>query len=115
MRDNKMKTHELKSWPEFFQPMFTGEKRFELRRNDRDYLPGDLLILREWEPREGGKYSGRTLYMLVTYVLSGAGIGCIEPLKGLALGYSILGVREVIPEHQIRPMPPDQIEQRGAA
>jgi hypothetical protein len=92
-----MKTHELKSWPEFFDPVFKGEKTFELRRNDRDYRPGDLLILREWEPREGGKYSGRAFHALVTYVLTGAGIGCVEPLKGLALGYCILGLREVIP------------------
>jgi hypothetical protein len=99
-----MKTHEVKSWPESFGPIFRGETKSDLRRNDRDYQVGDLLILREWEPREGGKYSGRAFYAVVTHVLLGAGIGCIEPLKGLALGYCILSLREVIPEHQIRPV-----------
>jgi hypothetical protein len=53
--------------------------------------------------------------MLVTYVLSGAGVGCIEPLKGLALGYCVLGLREVIPEHQIRPTKPAAGAERDPA
>jgi hypothetical protein len=95
-----MKTHELKSWPEFFADVATGKKNFELRRNDRDYRPGDELVLREWEPgdhpdRATARYTGREHRVIVTYVLTGAGVGCIAPLKGLALGYCILGLENI--------------------
>jgi hypothetical protein len=89
-----MKTHELKSWPEFFADILSGRMRFELRRNDRDYQVGDELVLREWEPRDQN-YSGNVVYMRVTYVLHGAGPGCIAPLKGLAIGYCILGLEPI--------------------
>jgi len=32
--------HRLKPWPEFFEPVLTGEKRFELRRDDRCFQVG---------------------------------------------------------------------------
>lgn len=99
--DAEMKTHELKSWPEFFADILAGKKMFELRRNDRDYRPGDELALREWEPGDHpdkeatAKYTGRSVRMRVTYVLNGAGVGCIAPLKGLAIGYCILGIEHI--------------------
>jgi hypothetical protein len=40
-------THELKCWPEFFKPIQSGEKTFELRRNDRNFHLNDILILKE--------------------------------------------------------------------
>ena len=44
--------HELKTWPEFFQPTLNGIKRFELRRDDRPdgFQVGDELLLKEWDP-----------------------------------------------------------------
>lgn len=58
-------THEVKSWPREFEAMIDGIKNFEVRRNDRDYQPGDVLVLREWVPTEGacgvsGPYRERT-------------------------------------------------------
>ena len=38
------RTHELKSWPRFFNPITNGDRRHELRRNDRNYRVGDLLL-----------------------------------------------------------------------
>lgn len=87
------KTHELKSWPEFFEPVSTGRKSFELRRNDRDFMPGDILVLQEWDPKNKS-YTGRQLRRRVAYVERGAGVGCIEPLKGLAIGFVILGLMD---------------------
>lgn len=64
-----MKTHELKCWPEYFEPVYSGKKRFELRFNDRDYKAGDYLLLREWRPVEEA-YTGRELKVIVTYVMA---------------------------------------------
>lgn len=43
-------THHLKSWPQFFRPIREGNRTHELRRNDRDFAIGDLLILHEFDP-----------------------------------------------------------------
>jgi len=53
-----MNTHSVKSWPEFFGPVISNVKTFELRRADRDYQVGDRLHLREWEPQTES-YTGR--------------------------------------------------------
>jgi len=44
------KTHELKTWPEFFEQTRSGRKKFELRRNDRDFRVEDELLLKEFDP-----------------------------------------------------------------
>lgn len=63
------RTHELKCWPEFFEPVLSGEKTFELRLDDRAFRAGDVLWLREWT--NVGGYSGREVRRTVTYLLSG--------------------------------------------
>lgn len=39
--------HELKVWPEFWEPLRSGEKRFEVRRNDRGFRTGDIVVLQK--------------------------------------------------------------------
>ena len=63
-----MKIHELKSWPQFFTRVISGEKTFELRVNDRDFKLGDFLFLREYDPQTE-QYSGRFQYARITYIL----------------------------------------------
>lgn len=87
------KTHDLKSWPEFFNPILDGTKNFELRKDDRHFMVGDTLRLREWEPNTG-KYTGREVKKLVAYVLEGVGPGAIPPFHGLSRGYSILALSD---------------------
>jgi hypothetical protein len=60
--------HELKTWPEFFEAIISGDKKFEIRVNDRDFNKGDALSLREYNP-ETKEYTGRQTTCLVTYVL----------------------------------------------
>lgn len=77
------KTHELKIFTRWFDDVKSGKKRFELRKADRDYEVGDFLCLREFE---NGKYTGREVTVMITYILKGTGE------YGLAEGYWILGI-----------------------
>jgi hypothetical protein len=95
-----MTEHTLKSWPEFFEPIARGMKAFELRRDDRDYQVGDILVLQEWKPEPPfhakGSYTGRECRRRVTFVLNGLGnVGVVEPIKGLLRGYCILSLAEI--------------------
>jgi hypothetical protein len=58
--------HTLKCWPEYFAKVVAGRKRFEIRRNDRNYTEGDRIVLREWDSTDG--YSGRTAEFVIGYV-----------------------------------------------
>ena len=86
-----MKTHELKCWPEFFEPVSDGSKTFELRKNDRHFAIGDVLHLREWDDHIES-YTGRECRRKITYMLEGVGGGCIPPYLGLMRGYVILSL-----------------------
>lgn len=81
------KTHELRCWPEFFEAIRDGRKRFELRKDDRGFEVGDDLHLREWEPG-AGEYTGRHLTVRVTYKMAGG------EAWGLMNGYCILSIDE---------------------
>jgi uncharacterized protein YqfB (UPF0267 family) len=83
-KGGKMKTHELKCWPEFFEPILTGEKTFELRDNDRGFRAGDLLRLMEWIKDDG--YTGREITVEITYILSG--------LPWLQAGYVAMAIKK---------------------
>jgi hypothetical protein len=56
-----------KCWPDFFQKILEGEKTCELRLADWECKPGDVLVLREWNPKTG-QYTGRELEKTVTHV-----------------------------------------------
>lgn len=77
-------THTIKIWPEFFKKLKTKKKPFEIRKNDRGYKEGDILILLEWKD---GQYTGNAECREVTYVL--------DEHEGLQEGYAILGIKEV--------------------
>ena len=60
--------HILKTWPEDFQAVWTGEKTFEVRINDRNYQVGDVLILKEFDPKTQ-EHTGSVLCKKVTYLI----------------------------------------------
>jgi len=78
-----MKDHELKCWPQYFDQLIWGRKPFEYRRNDRGFLIGDTLYLREWDKTDG--YTGRRMRLLVTGFFSG--------IPGMPTEYCIMTVR----------------------
>lgn len=64
--------HKLKCWPTYFQQVADGTKRFEIRKNDRDFKVGDTLHLEEWDPKAEsgeGAYTGRFEIATITYIL----------------------------------------------
>jgi len=65
-----MTRHELKTWPHSFSAILGGFKRYEIRKNDRNFQVGDELFLREYRP-EAQTYTGRTLVATVTYMTPG--------------------------------------------
>lgn len=89
-----MMTHELKCWPEFFEPLAAGEKTFEYRRDDRGFEVGDVLVLREFRPSTIAAdcrtvvpeaYTGRVRQFRVTYVLR-------APKAGVPSGYCVMSL-----------------------
>ena len=60
-----MKSHELKIEPEYFKPIITGKKMFEIRKNDRDYQVGDKLFLYEYKDN---KYTGIFAVATISYI-----------------------------------------------
>ena len=62
-----MQSSQKKIWPEYFQKILDGKKHYELRLADFECNPGDVLILREWDPKTK-QYTGRAMEKEVTYV-----------------------------------------------
>ena len=62
-----MATIEKKIWPEYFEAVRTGKKKFELRLNDFVVQEGDIFLLKEWNP-ENRQHTGRSIEKRVTYV-----------------------------------------------
>ena len=80
-----MKTHYLKTLPEYFKAVKDRTKNFELRINDRDFKVGDMLYLEEWS-RDTSEYTGRRLVRKIEYILEGDSFG-------LRLGYAIMSIK----------------------
>lgn len=64
-----MKIHYLKTWPVHFWPLRRGQKTFEIRKNDRDYQIGDVLVCKEYIPKED-RYSGELCCFYVPHMLT---------------------------------------------
>lgn len=97
-----MVEHKLKTWPVYYDAIERGEKPFEVRRDDRGFQKGDILVLqrtcpdrptvvetvpastdRAWDYRVKHEMRRR-----ITYVLTGGQFG-IEP------GFVVLGLEPV--------------------
>jgi ribosomal protein S17 len=63
-----MKRIEKKTWPELFDKVLSGEKNFDLRLAEFECEKGDILVLKEWEPKTK-QYTGRELEKEITFVI----------------------------------------------
>jgi len=78
-----MRQHELKCLPSYFEQVILGNKRFEIRKNDRDFRVGDFVVLNEWLDSVG--FTGRSMAAVITYVT--------DFPDGLKDGYVCFGMR----------------------
>ncbi len=75
---------EKKVLPEYYKGIRAHRKMFEIRKDEDNIKPGDILVLREWD---GEKYTGGKTRREVTAVLRGC------PEYGLMEGYCILSLQ----------------------
>lgn len=93
-----MKVHELKILPKYFNSVVSREKTFELRKDDRGFEVGDILILKEFNPNkkyetiEGDEshFSGRKILKEINYILKDE-----TESMGLSKDYAILGIKPI--------------------
>lgn len=84
---NGGKIHHLKCWPVYFFRIQSGEKQFEVRKNDRDFQTGDYIDLLEWCPDQQ-KFTGQCCPLKITYILHGGQFG-------IQSGTCVLGIAHV--------------------
>lgn len=83
--------HLLKTWPIFFKDGLLGKKNFEIRKNDRDYKVGDIIISSEFDPIFKN-FTGMKYRRVITYILKSEDI---PKNFGLQHGYCILELKEI--------------------
>lgn len=86
-----MRTHTIKLSKEFVEPVLMGEKRFEIRENDRGYQKGDRVRFKVvGEPFNANETNRKKalekLEYEITYVING---------WGLKNGYVVFGIDEI--------------------
>lgn len=91
-----MRVHYLKTWPVFFDAVKGGKKTFEIRKDDREFDVGDILILQYWDPIIAAKddnpssgYNGKEIRGEVTYLLLSSDCSSI----GLEPGFCAMQVQ----------------------
>lgn len=65
-------THDLKIQKQYFKEVISGSKKFEIRKNDRNFKVDDYLLLREYD---GQARTGRHVVAKVTYIFYGGLFG----------------------------------------
>ena len=71
---------EKKIWPEYFEAVKSGKKKFELRMADFEANPGDVLVLKEWDPAKKA-YTGRQIEKKVASVFKLSGTNIFKMYK----------------------------------
>ncbi|MBI4779442.1 DUF3850 domain-containing protein [Candidatus Falkowbacteria bacterium] len=83
---------EKKVWPEYFEKILSGEKKFELRLADWECASGDILILKEWNP-ETKQYTGRQIEKEVGYVLKTKDFNIFSKEDVEKYGWQVIGFK----------------------
>ena len=83
---------EKKTWPEMFEAVRSGRKKFDLRLADWKCKDGDILVLREWDPKIK-KYTGKILEKKITFVLKTKVIKFFSEEEIEKYGFQVIGFR----------------------
>jgi hypothetical protein len=81
-----MKRHKLKTDPHLFSKVRAGFKTAEIRKDDRNFRVGDILILYPFDREKGERTSPDFCCREITHKVSGGQYG-IEP------GYCLLSMK----------------------
>ncbi len=81
------KLHDLKVHEQYYRSLITGEKKFEIRKNDRGFRDGDMLLLREYDS-DTGEYTGRKMCGEITYMFPGG-------IMGIDKNYCVLSLSKI--------------------
>ncbi len=74
MKDQIIKIHHLKIKPEYFKLVASGVKKFEIRKDDREFKVGDIVHLHEVT----GPFlesTGRSMPIKIRYIFQGGEYG----------------------------------------
>lgn len=89
--------HHIKTMAQYYDAVEDGTKTFEVRKDDRGYQKGDVLVLHRFTLEELNQLEAGELWPLrpapnlrceITYILTGGQHG-IEP------GYVVLGIKRL--------------------
>ena len=83
--------HRIKTHPAPFEMVISGEKPFEIRKDDRGYSVGDTLTLCEYDPN-ASLFTGREHVVVVTCAIQAKAW-----IPGADPEYVILGIKEAEP------------------
>ena len=66
--------HQLKTVQPYFDDVVSGNKTFEVRKNDRDFKVNDVLMLLEYDPDKADNprskgLTGKCITARITYIL----------------------------------------------
>ena len=78
-------THKLKTLTHHFIDVVAGEKRAEVRKNDRNFKNGDFIILQEFD---GECLTGNEHQVMITNIITGGQYGIIN-------GFAVLSIMDV--------------------
>lgn len=89
---NKPLVHALKVWPEYFDAIAEGDMTFDIRKNDRNFQPGQGLALFRYDPEKldfTRDDTGKPIVLSkrIRYILNDR-----DGRFGLQLGYVALGL-----------------------
>jgi hypothetical protein len=86
-----MARHEIKSWLHFYAAIKAGKKLHDLRKDDRNYQVGDIVVLQEYD-NVHGFYTGEEIEAEITYITNRS-VPCAFSSAILPPGYCILSLK----------------------
>lgn len=78
-----MKEHELKTIQPYFNDVYSGIKNFEVRKNNRDFVVGDYLVLKHYDEIKN-RFNGAYVLAKIMYIL--------KDIAYCKDGYVVLGI-----------------------